>query len=366
MAANILHGLDTGDGFVGDITPRPSEIVKIDSDLDFSTFAYEAGWTDGLPVVEPTRERIEAMIAAAKLSPLDVIGVVPPGKGVATAESIAANAVMAGCEPKHFPVLIAAIKAILTPAFNINGQQATTSPVAPAVMVSGPGVKALGFNAKHGCLGPGNKANATVGRAIRFCLVNIGYGIPGKTDMATQGSPGKYTFCFAENQDDNPWAPQHVDRGFNADATCVTAFQASMVANILDLGSKTAESLMTSIADAMSTTNHNNTQLANGDLLILLCPEHASILGREGLTKDDVKQYLAQNAVVPASRFSDGILSCVRDFRGQIYKRISRNTILPVVEDWRHIQIAVAGGAGSNSVFIPGWGNGWSSCAKVE
>jgi hypothetical protein len=260
---------------------------------------------------------------------------------------------------------VASVRAMLDPDFNLNGIQSTTSPVAPAVMVSGPGVEELGFNAGHGTFGPGTKSNAVVGRAIRLCLLNIGYGIPGETDMSTQGSPMKYAFCFAENQADNPWEAHHVERGFAAGATCVTAFQGAMFANLLDLGSKTAESLLTSFAEAMSSTNHNNTQLAKGDLLLVLCPEHARILGREELTKDDVKQFLQQNAYVPAWRFSEGIMSCVKDFRGDVYKRITPNTPIPVVEDWRHIQIAVAGGAGSNSAFIPGWGNGWSSCAEV-
>jgi hypothetical protein len=347
------------------VVAEPLERLDISTDDDFQEHAYKAGWTDGLPVIEPTPDRVAAMVAAGGLEALDVIGIVPPGKGVATVEAVAANAVMAGCETRHFRVVIAALRALLDPHFNLTGVQATTSPVAPAIMVSGPGVQELGFNAKAGCFGPGNRANAAVGRTIRFILFNIGYGFPGTTDMSTQGSPGKYTFCFAENQDANPWEPHHVERGFAADDTCVTAFQASMVANLLDLGSKTAESAMVSIANAMSTTNHNNTQLAASDLLIVLCPEHATIIGREGLTRDDVKRFLAQNAAVPASRFSEGIMSCVRDFRGDTFKRITHDTIIPVVDDWRDIQIAVAGGDGSNSAFIPGWGNGGSTCAKV-
>jgi len=359
------RGDDWGETLLLDVPGESSDRFDLDHDADFQAYAYANGWTDGLPVIEPTPDRVHAMLDGGTLDPGEVIGVMPPGKGVATAEAIATNAVMAGCDPIHFPVLVACIRALLEPSFNLTGVQSTTSPVAPALMVNGPGIEEIGFNAKAGCFGPGNKANAAVGRAIRLCLLNIGYAFPGTTDMATQGSPGKYTFCFAENQDDNPWQPLHVERGFSPDATCVTAFQASMVSNILDLGSKTAESVLTSIAEAMTGTNHNNAQLAAGDLLIALCPEHAAIIGREGLTKDDAKRFLQQNAVIPASRFSEGILSCVRDFRGERFKRITPSTPIPVVDDWRHIEIVVAGGMGSNSSFIPGWGNGWSSTVQV-
>jgi hypothetical protein len=347
------------------VTAVASERLDLPEDQDFESHAYACGWTDGLPVVPPTPERVSAMLAAAEVDPLHVVGVMLPGHGVATAEAIAANAVMAGCEPATFRVVLASIRALLEPRFNLNGVQCTTSPATPGVMVNGPGVGELGFNAGHNCLGPGSRSNATVGRAIRSCLLNIGYGIPGQTDMSTQGSTGKYTLCFAENEADSPWEPHHVERGFPASTTCVTAFQVSMVGNICDVGSKSALSLLTSIAEALSSTNTNTIQLGDGDLLVLLCPEHAEIIAREGFTKDDVKRFLYQNASVPASRFSEGILSYLLDFRRERFKQITPDTPIPIVDDWPDIQVAVAGGAGSQSVFMPGWGAGYSVCVEV-
>lgn len=345
-------------------TGEPSDQLDL-SEYEFGPHAYRSGWTDGLPVVPPTPERVREMVDAAKQDPLQVVGVMPPGQGIATVEAIAANAVMAGCEPPHFPVLLAALRAVLDPRFNLNGVQCTTSPATPALMINGPVIERLEFNGGHNCFGPGTKSNATVGRALRFCLLNIGYGLPGKTDMSTQGSTAKYTFCFAENESSSPWDPHQVERGFAANASCVTAFQSSMVVNLLDLGSRTAESLLTSFVEAMSSTNTNNMQLADGDILLVLCPEHAEIISREGLSKDDVKRFIHQNARVPASRFSEGILSCVRDFRGEAYKRILPSTMIPLVDDWRDVKVAVAGGAGSQSSYIPGWGAGWSVCVEI-
>jgi len=352
--ATVAAGLPAGE---------TADLLEVDE--DFTEYAYRHGWTDGLPVVEPTPERVAAMLEHARRGPLETIAVLPPGQGVATVEAIATNAVMAGCKPEHLPVVLAAVRAVAEPSFNIYGMQATTNPVTPALMINGPLARELDFNGGANCFGQGNQSNAVVGRALRFCLLNIGYGTPGELDMATQGQPGKYTFCFAENEDANPWEPHHVERGFARESSCVTAFQAAMLVNILDFGSKTAESLLTSIADAMASTNTNNMQLAGGDLALVLCPEHAEILGREGLSKDDVRRFLFQNARVPASRFSEGLLLCVKDWRNENYKMIKPDTQIPVVDDYRHIQIAVAGGAGSQSAYIPGFGDGWSQSVEI-
>jgi hypothetical protein len=344
-----------------------NETLALESDEDFTARAYAEGWTDGLPVVAPTPERVEQMLAATDRDPLEVLGIMPPGQGVATVHAVAVNAVMAGCDPAHLPVVLAAVRAVLEPQFNLNAVQTTTNPVTPAIMVNGPLAAELGFHGGVNCFGPGpeSRSNAVVGRALRFVLMNVGYGTPGKTDMSTQGQPGKYTFCFAEHEAASPWEPHHVERGHAADTSCVTVFPAGSVSNILDFGSKTAESLLTSIANLLSVVTTNNMQLSQGDLLIALGPEHAEILGREGLTKDDIKRFLHLNARTPAHRFSEGIMSCIRDWRSAELRLITDDTPIPVVNDWKHINVVVAGGiSGSQSAFIAGF-EAWSVCVEI-
>jgi hypothetical protein len=332
----------------------------------FGAHAMREGWGDGLPLVEPTPERVDAMVAGGGRDPLDVLGIMPPAQGVATVHALAVNAVMAGCRPAHFPVVLAAVRAVLEPEFNLKGVQATTSPVTPAIMVGGPIARELGFNGGHNCFGPGTEANAVVGRALRLCLLNVGGAQPGSADMATQGQPGKYTFCFAENEEANPWTPHHVDRGFDLDDSCVTVFQAGMVTNLLDFGSKSAESLLIGFALAMAGTNTNNMQLGDGDLALILCPEHAATIARDGLSKHDVQRFLYERARAPAQTFAPGLLACVRDWRRDSYADATPETQVAVVENERQINVAVAGGAaGAQSSFLPGFGDGNSVCVAI-
>ena len=175
---------------------------------------FEArGWTDGLPIVPPTLPRVEAMCAAASRAPSDVLGEVEPLRGEATVEKIAANAVMAGCRPEHFPVVLAAVEAMLDPAFNMRGVQTTDENVAPLLIVSGPIAARLGINAGFGALGPGWRANAAIGRAVRLVMLNLGGGWPGAVSLAGLGQPGRYTLCLAERAD-SPWPPLHVELGY--------------------------------------------------------------------------------------------------------------------------------------------------------
>ena len=189
---------------------------------DAVEFIYAQGWTDGLPIVPPTSLAIQRMLDYLGRDSEEVVGVVPPKNGAATIEKIAINCVMAGCRPEYGPVVIAALEAMLEPAFNLYGVQGTTHCCAPLVIVSGPVVKELEFNYRENVFGGGSRANATVGRAIRLILWNIGSGYPGKVDMATLGHPGKYTYCIAEDPEQNPWEPLHVERGLEAGESGVT------------------------------------------------------------------------------------------------------------------------------------------------
>jgi hypothetical protein len=345
---------------------QPNELFDLPSE-DFSAYAYERGWTDGLPVVAPTPARVEAMIEASGREALELLGIMPPGQGAATVHAVAVNAVMAGCLPEHFPVVVAAVRAVLEPEFNLNGVQATTNPVAPAIMVGGPIAAEVGFHGGGNCFGPGpsSRSNAVVGRALRFCLLNIGYATPGEGDMSTQGQPGKYTFCFAENQDASPWEPHHVERGFAPEQSCVTVFAVASISNIIDFGSKNVPDLLTTVADLMSVASTNNMQLGQGDLTVVLGPEHAELFGREGVSRDAARRFLHLNARKRAGELSPGVLGCVRDWRSQEIAIITPDTLLPVVNDWREINIVVAGGpAGSHSAFFAGF-EARSVCMEV-
>ena len=193
-----------------------SRKLKVANDMGavFSDM-YSRGYTDGLPVIPPTEPAVRAMLDAANMKPDEMIDVVPPEGGPATAEKVAINAVMAGCLPEYFPVVVAAMRAITAPKFNLLGIQTTTNPVSPVLIINGPIRKALGVNSGRGCLGPGWRANATIGRAIRLCLLNIGGGSPGDVDKAIHGMPGKFTFCFGEAEEESPWDPLHVENGFS-------------------------------------------------------------------------------------------------------------------------------------------------------
>ena len=191
-----------------------SEILEVPDDLDeFNAYALEQQWSDGLPLIPPTEQRVARMLAGYDDAYDAVVAQLPVENADCTVEKIAINAVMAGCNPTYMPVLIAVVQAVADPAFNLTGIQGTTNPVSPLIIVNGPIRHQLGINFTYGCFGPGWQANATIGRALRLLLINVGGGIPGVRDMAVMGQPGKYTMCVGENEEDSPWEPLHVTRG---------------------------------------------------------------------------------------------------------------------------------------------------------
>src|SRR5215813_12653821 len=189
------------------------------------------GWTDGLPIVPPTLGRIDEMIGAATVDRHAVLGEMEPLGGLASVEKVAANAVMAGCLPEHFPAVVAAIEAILDPEFNLSGVQTTDENVTPLLIVNGPAARRLGINAGWGALGPGWTANATIGRALRLTMNNVGGGWPGAVSFAGLGQPARYSLCVAERED-TPWPPLHVELGYGADQSTVTVMRAETVINV--------------------------------------------------------------------------------------------------------------------------------------
>ena len=320
------------------------------------------GWSDGLPIIPPTPALVEALIECGDRDALDVLGVLPPGHGLVTVEGVAANAAMAGCEPRVFPVVLAAVQAILEEAHNVAGLNATTHPVAETIVVSGPIASELGIHSGSGCFGPTFPANASIGRAIRLVLLNIGGAQPGRGDSATQGTPAKFASCFAENAEANPWAPFHVARGLESEASAVTVFGSEGPHNIRDGDSNTGEGLLRTIAGAMSQPGSNNI-LNRGQPLLALCPEHAALLAGDGWTRERIQAWLFEHARYPAGRLSPEMRRAIAvrtvpegEVPEAAQERYDDDVMLPIAEGPEGIQIVVAGGAGKHSAWFPSWG----------
>lgn len=316
----------------------------------FMDFAIAQGWSDGLPMIPPTEDLVAEMVAGAGLPADHVVCRVAPSEAPATVEKIAANAVMAGCLPEYMPVIIAALRAMEHPRFNLAGAQATTHPVAPFVFVNGPIRQRIGLNCGSGALGQGTRANATIGRALRLVMIALGRGVPGKTDMATLGSPCKFTFCAGENEEQSPWEPLHVEKGFAASDSTVLLHAAEGPHNIQEHASLTPDDLLKVFASTINTLGNNNFGLC-GEIMVLFSPEHATIVTKTGMSKDDVRVELHRRM---RQRF-DGMGQRLRDwYRGH---RPSTD-VGPEVEDISYLDdpsqilIGVCGGAGLHSVVI--------------
>ena len=350
---------------MSDDAKRGAVLFEAPGDFDAINRLYrERRWSDGLPVVPPTRERVARMLAHTKRARVEIVADIAPGYGAATVEHIAVNAVLAGCDPEYLPVVIAAVEAVAAPEFNLQGIQATTNPVAIWIIINGPVAQRLQVNAAFNCLGEGAWANATIGRALRLILRNIGGALPGEMDRATHGQPGKYTFCCAENEAANPWAPLHVERGFAAECSTVTAVGAEGTMN-MNTHSKDAGELVRVIAETMMHPPSNE-YTHGGEPWLLLGPEHADILQRGGLDKASLKRRLWQESKMPASRMAQKDLLRVRDSRIEELGEITTDTLLPISKKPEDIGIVVAGGPGTHSVYVPCFGNSLAVTREVK
>ena len=344
------HAAESADGPVGRAATLelPADIVEFNEECD------RRRWTDGLPLIPPTAERVTRMLRGTSRAPTDVVAHVPPAFGIASIERIAVNAVMAGCRPEYLPLLIATIEAATDPRFNLQGIQATTNPVTPWIIVSGPVAKRLGFNAGLNCLGQGTWANATLGRALRLVMQNIGGALPGDMDRATHGQPGKHTFCCAENTAHSPWEALHVERGFSADESVVTVVGAAGTHN-LNTHEKDAERLLRALAHCLPFPASNDYHFA-GEPWLVLSPEHAAVLDRGGLGKAEVKRRLWEFSKMPASRFAPKDYARAKHTRGSELGDFSPDTAVPITRRAEDIGVIVAGGPGTHSVYIPSFG----------
>jgi hypothetical protein len=329
---------------------------SLEGAIDAIELCYERGWTDGLPVVPPTPARVRALLAGTRREPDELIGPIPPRLGEATVEAIAINAVMAGCRPEYLPVVIAAVEAMLEESFNLNGVQATTHSCAPLAIVNGPIVARIGLNAATNVFGQGFRANATIGRAVRLILTNLGGGIPDLGDKATHGHPGKYSFCIAENEAESPWEPLHVERGRAPEESAVTVLACEAPQAILG-GPEV-------IADHMGAVGSNNINWG-GEALVVLGPVIARRAARKGWTKRDVKEYLFENGRAPLKKLIARVGTLENLMRGgggavrwpEWLDLQNPETLVPMVRRPEDLHVVVAGNAAMHfSALLPGWG----------
>ena len=337
------------------LTSRRLEVP--DAPAAIQAYYEERGWTDGLPVVPATEDLVWEMLGAFATDPAHVMGVIHPRNARVTLEKVAVNAVMAGCRPEHFPVVVAAVRAILQPEFNVAGCQATTGGAAPVLIVNGPLAAQLQINGDAGCFGPGFRANAVIGRAVRLVIRNLAGLTPGEMDKATLSTPGRYSFCFAENEARSPWEPRHVELGFAASASTVTITAVRAVYPVMETTVPTGDAVLQTLVESIKAVGFANYyQIGTGaQLTLVLCPEHAAEMAAAGLSKPAIREYIYRQARMPLHRLQGVAHYGNRNWPAWIDEN-NPDTMVPVASCADDIVVVVAGGDGRHSAWLAGWG----------
>lgn len=339
---------------------------EVEEDVDAIEHYFERGVTDGLPVVPPTAARVESMLAATRRPSDEVIALVPPNYGAATIEKIAVNAVMAGCKPDYLPVVVAGVQAMCAEQVSLHGVQGTTHTATPLFIVNGPARHQLDINCATGVFGSGWRANATIGRALRLIMTNIGGARPGEIDKSTMGHPGKHTFLIGEYEEASPWEPLHVEKGYQPEQSTVSVYCCDAPQCISNHGSRTAQGILATIAASMAVGWHHKAYL-NDNCLLVIGPEHAKTIGADGLSKQDVKRFLYEHMQRPLGELlpgPDGAEGVSRQITAP--ERVPEGldmqddaTLIPKITSPDGITVVVAGGtAGRFSIHLSGWGAG--------
>lgn len=336
--------------FAGGTASRQVDFAELEDEFEAM---YDRGWSDGLPLVPPTPERVARMLAGTSRSPSDIVAIVPPNLIEASVEKIAINAVMAGCKPEYLPVVLAGLEAICNDDFNMHGVLATTMGVGPVLIVNGPIRRELEMNSGMNVLGQGNRANATIGRAVQLCVRNLGGGRPGEIDRAAHGQPGKLGLCFAEDEEGSPWTSLSETRGFDAGVNTVTAFCGEGPRIVFDQMSRTAESLTASIAQVMLSTVHP--RISGMDTVLVLCPEHMARFVDAGWDKARFEQELRSHLVLDV----DSVLRGVDNIGEGIPAGLGLEGMqLPKFPDGGILIVHAGGPAGLFSSVLGGWVSG--------
>ncbi|MFY9570072.1 MAG: TlpA disulfide reductase family protein [Blastocatellia bacterium] len=335
-------------------TPRASRI-ELDDTID--PFEYCMQFGDPLPVVPPTVERVERMLDAVSLPPDEVVALIPPNYGAATVEKIAANAVMAGCKPSMMRVLVPLMRAVCDERFNIHGVQATTHFAAPLVIINGPIRSELEFACASNVFSNITRANSSLGRALQLILTNLGGGRPGEIDMSTLGNPGKFSYCIAENEEENPWEPLHVEMGFGAEQSTVSLFAAEPPHGVSEHMAREGRQILKAISRALATV-WSYRLCASVEAMVVLCPEHVKTLWRDGFTKQAVREFLFENTGIPIRDYENG---AGEGTNVKLYRKqdIDGEPCYLKFTDPSAIKLLVAGGtAGKFSAVIGSWAAG--------
>jgi hypothetical protein len=333
-----------------------SRSVVVPDALAAMEACYKRGWTDGLPVVPPTAEAIRAMLRGAKAAPDRVVGEFRSQP--ITAEKVAINAVMAGCLPAHFPIVVAAVRGVLDERFGLHGAAASTQSACTMVIVNGPAAQAAGMNGRDNALGPGNRANATIGRAVRLVIQNACGMRPGLLDRGAIGTPGRYTCCLAEDEANSPWRPLHEERGLPQASSAVTVFAGWGVHQFSDHLSRTAEGILNVAADSMRAFGTGNC-VGQGECVVLLCPEHRETIAKDGWDKKAIREHLFQHARRSLADLKRGSQRAGQAEPGDEEK------LVPFARTPDSIFVVAAGGLGGRfSAWIPGF-TSYNACRAI-
>jgi hypothetical protein len=333
-------------------------LVTIPDDIyEAQQVFMDLGWGDGLPLIPPTPERVDRMLAGTTRDPDELVGVVLPRGGEATVRAIAVNAVLAGCKPEYMPVIIAALEATLEPKFNLNGVNTTGHNCCPLIVVSGPIVKQLDINAGMGLFGPGWRSNATIGRALHLCNVNIGGAIAPTVDRAVHAHPGKYTYCIGEDADFGPWSKLNEDYGFRKDESMVLVLPAEAPYAICGRVEKGGgKHILYALADSCLGLGLGKSVWLAGEMLVVFSPSHAELLFEEGWTKRDVQNYLFENARHPVKELKRLPLFEIRRDWPKWIDENDLEQMVPIVEDPEQFVIMATPGGNVISSLVPTWG----------
>jgi hypothetical protein len=329
--------------------PCQARKIELSDDEDDIESCFERGWTDGLPVVPPTPLRVVKMLAGTDRDPSDVIGNIPPDNSPLNIEKLAINAVMAGCKPEYMPLVIASVEAALQEKFCMHGLLCTTYFSSPVMIINGPVAKHLNINSGVNALGQGRRANATIGRTLQLIIRNIGGGVPGGIDRAVMGNPGKYTYCFAEDESQKDWPTLAEDQGYDRGKSVISLFAGEGLQPILDQQSRNPDSLSKSMANSLRAVV--NTKLYGlADAILIVCPEHRRVFRQAGWKKSDLHEAISKHLLIPGTAIARGVDGIAEGMPEKLKDR----TLAKFRPGGLHI-VTTGGTAGMFSAIISGW-----------
>jgi len=322
--------------------------------VDEFEFFLEKDWSDGFPVVTPTEERVRRMLEGTRRDPDEVVGSIPPALEVATVRTIAIHALMAGCKPEYLPVVLGGTELILRDEINMGGVQCTMHGVAPLMIVNGPYANKIGIHGGNGCFGPGFRANATIGRAIRLMLLNLGGGIAGRASATVFASPLRYTACLAENIERSPWESLAVSRGYSAADNVITIAMVESPRLHFDDVSKDPERLLTGIGDAMAAAGSWNMWFAS-NVVVAMSPQHAKLCADAGLSRADVHRRLCELGGRRQGDLKRGGNWRPERARAMGIDPDDDECFIKAVKEPAGLHLIVAGGTGPTTAVCHGW-----------